>query len=152
MASDRFAKKEFVFDLDASHIEKVSDAIVHAELAGELGGVLVFNGILAFESAGKIHRHEPAGDITGEAEKFAERGEDRLTPPVRARAEFLEPLAYAAAMVPFFVLDLIDARAFGRSSKAFPVPAIGVGRGDLAGISVLQYANETSTGAGWIHP
>ena len=60
MTGDDFTEEEFVFEFDAGHVEEVGDAFVQFELFGEFGGLFVFGGVLAFKSAGEIHRHEPA--------------------------------------------------------------------------------------------
>ena len=49
-------------------------------------------------------------------------------------------------MVPFLDFDLSDAYFFGRFLQRFPMPAIGIGRRDLARMGVLEDAEEVLAG------
>ena len=142
MTRDHFAKEDLVLDFDASYVQQVIDAFVHIEFFREDCGVFVFDRVLAFEPAREIHRHEPAGDVTRQPERSADRPEHFFSRRTRLGAEFFKPRADAPPMVRFFFFDLLDPRFFGRFSQRLPMSSIGKTSGKLARIGILKNADQ----------
>lgn len=114
MVGDGFAEEFFVFDLDAGHIKQVLDAVIHAEFGRKLGGIFVFDRVLALEASGEIHRHEPARQKTRRAERAPDRPEYFLSEGSGPGIELCQPLADTPAVIPFLGLDLFDPCFFNR--------------------------------------
>ena len=83
MSGDHITKEDFMLEFDTSHVEKIVDALLHLQLFRESSGVFVLDDVSAFKPAGKIHRHEPAGDMTRESEGASDRPENHLAKPSR---------------------------------------------------------------------
>src|SRR5215207_8061779 len=79
VAGDPLPKEDLVLEFDTRHIEQILDAFLHAELLRKFRGVLVLDDIPVLEPPGEIHRHEPAGKVTGKPERPADGPEDALT-------------------------------------------------------------------------
>ena len=146
MAGDGFAEEEFVFELDAGHVEEVAGAFVHFQFVCEFRRVLVFDGVLTFQSSGEIHRHEPAGNVAGKAKRAPDRPEYFFAERSRPRVELFEPFPDASAMIPFFCFDLFYSFFLLRIAKALPMTSVRVRGCNLAGISVLQNADQIFAG------
>ena len=146
MAGNGLPKKFLVFELYAGHIEKIFDAVLHIELSCIGSSNLVFNGVLAFQPPGEIHRHEPARDMAGQSERAADRPKDLLPCFPWRGVELFKPFADTPPVVPFLGLYLFYTFFFGRISKTLPMPAISVGRRNLAGIGVLEYPDKIFAG------
>lgn len=146
MPGDHLAEKYFMFELDAGHIEQVVETFLHSELFRKNGSLFVLDGVLAFETAGKIHRHKPTGNMTGQPEHTAYRPEDLFANWSWRCVELFQPYAYTPAMVPFLSLDIFYALLFGRFTQTPPMAAICIGGGYLTGIGVLQNADEIFAG------
>ena len=112
MSGHHLAKKYLVLGLDARHVEKIVDTLVHIQLFCERCGVFVLGHIPALEPAGEVHRHEPTRHMTGQSERAPDSPEDHLAHPLWFCAEILKPSPYSITMMPFFRLDLFDLFAF----------------------------------------
>jgi len=112
MIGHDLVKKLLMFDLDARHIQKISNTIIHAKLARECCCIFVFDGIPALQTARKVHRHEPARYKTHWAKDIADRPEDLVANGSGFRTEMIQPLADTLPVVPFLGLYLLDAYFF----------------------------------------
>lgn len=146
MASDDLAEENLVFDLDAGHVQKIFDAIVHFKFFGKDSGVLILDGVFAFETAGEVHRHKPARKMAGHTEGPADGPENLFADCSRPRPELLQPFTDTPPVVPLFGLDLFYPLSFGRIFEALPMPAIGIRRRDLAGVGVLKDPDQIFSG------
>ena len=131
MAGDHFTKKNLVLQLNTGHVEQIVNALLHFDLLGERRCILIFDNVSALEPPGKIHRHEPAGQKTGQSEYPANGPENLFANRPWPGTEFLEPFADPAAVVPFLTLDLSYLSFLRRVFQRSPVAAISVSSRDL---------------------
>ena len=147
MVLDHSTKKHLMFELDAGHIEQIVETLLHAELLCKDGSVLVLDGVLTFEPAGEIHRHEPTRNVTGQPKGAADRPKNLFANRTRFCIELFEPDAHTAAMVPFLGLDLDYSLSFRRLTQALPMAPIGIRGRNLPRVGILQNTDEIFAGS-----
>ena len=114
MSGDHLTEENFMLKLDARHVEKVVDALLHVKFFCEHRGVFIFDDVAALKPPREIHRHEPSGQVTRHAKRSTDGPEDRFADRPGLGAKLSEPATYAVAVMPFLCFDLMDVSLFRR--------------------------------------
>src|SRR5689334_951827 len=137
------AKVLFVFPLDFSHGQQALDEFGLAATNRVARRIFVFDNVAAFELSRAIHWRKPSANETKKLKGSTDDRSTDLPPWIGRRTEFQQHLTDKSSMMPFFLFDLMNTRAFVRIADRMPVASVSICGSLLTGISQLQNMNES---------
>src|SRR5215831_18799373 len=104
--------------------------------------MLILHDISALEFTRAVHRQKPSGNMTERLKSPSDDERFEFPARIRCRAQLGEHLPDKAAMMPFFIFDLMDPLPLLRIRRRTPVSAVGIRGCALARVCKLKNVNK----------